>query len=42
VTGAVLLRVPYAASVWQVRWSRDGADLFALPLDETVRVLRAR
>jgi WD40 repeat protein len=38
----VLLRQPYAAGVWWVGWARDGQGLFALPMDETVRVLRAR
>jgi WD40 repeat protein len=40
-SGEVLLRVPYSAGVWQVAWSRDGEELFALPMDETVRVLGA-
>ncbi|NOT31500.1 MAG: hypothetical protein HOP15_13720, partial [Planctomycetes bacterium] len=39
-SGEVLLRAPYTAGVWWVRWSRDGADLYALPMDDTVRVLR--
>ena len=39
-TGAVLLRVPCTSGVFHARWSRDGADLFALPMDDTVRGLR--
>jgi len=37
-SGEVLLRVPYTAGVFCVAW--NGADLFALPMDDTVRVLR--
>ena len=41
-TAEVLLRTTYSAGVWFTAWSRDGAALFALPMDDTVRVLRAR
>lgn len=40
--GDVLLRLPFTAGVFFTTWSRDGQGLFALPMDETVRVLRAR
>jgi len=41
-SGEVLLRQPYTAGVFFTRWSRSGDALFALPMDETVRVLRTR
>ena len=41
-TCEVLLRTSYSAGVWFTAWTRDGEALFALPMDETVRVLRAR
>ena len=41
-SGEVLLRHPYSAGVFFTRWSRNGDALFALPMDETVRVLRTR
>lgn len=40
-TGAALLRLPHAASAWLVAWTRR-LELVLVPLDETVRVLRAR
>jgi WD40 repeat protein len=39
-SGAVLLRRPYSSGVFFTRWSPDGGDLYAQPMDETVRVLR--
>lgn len=41
-TGEELLRTGFTAGVWFTAWARDGRALFALPMDETVRVLRAR
>jgi WD40 repeat protein len=37
-----LLRKSYRSGVWFTTWTRDGTGLFALPMDETVRVLWAR
>ncbi|MGH7539513.1 MAG: WD40 repeat domain-containing protein [Gemmatimonadota bacterium] len=39
-TGKALLRLPQAASAWLVTWPRQH-ELVVVPLDETVRVLRA-
>ncbi|MBK8178814.1 MAG: hypothetical protein IPK67_07965 [Planctomycetes bacterium] len=41
-SGEVLLRQPHTAGVFFTRWSRRGDALFALPMDDTVRVLRTR
>ena len=40
ISGTVLLRLPHAAGVFFTRWSPSGDALFALPMDDTVRVLR--
>jgi WD40 repeat protein len=40
-SGTVLLRVPHTAGVFFTAWARDGQRLFALPMDQTIRVLRA-
>jgi WD40 repeat protein len=36
----VLLRLDYTAGVFFTTWTKDGEGLFALPMDDTVRVLR--
>ncbi len=41
-SGEILLRNSYSAGVFFTRWSRPGDALFALPMDETIRVLRTR
>ena len=41
-SGEVVLREPHTAGVFFTRWSRRGDALFALPMDQTVRVLRTR
>lgn len=41
-SGEILLRHSYSAGVFFTRWSRDGDALFALPMDDTIRVLRTR
>ena len=39
-TGDVVLRLPQTGGAWGVRWTRHD-DLVLIPLDQTVRVLRA-
>ncbi len=41
-TAEVLLRLDYSAGVFFTTWTKDGQGLFALPMDETVRVLRSQ
>jgi WD40 repeat protein len=41
VSGAHLLRVPFAEAIWDLAWSRDGHRLLVIPLDRTIRVLAA-
>lgn len=38
-TAEVLLRLDFTAGVFFTTWTRDGQGLFALPMDDTVRVL---